>query len=75
MTVRRVALRELNPAIGGLIVRDRRTGDWLVLLSPNITVGERCRVFNQLMVQLDEWDRLDHSTAEVRARLAEMVVG
>lgn len=75
MSVRRAVLRELNPAIGGLIIRDTRTADWLVVLSPRTAVGERCVIFNQLMAQLDEWDRLGHCTAEVREHLAEMVVG
>lgn len=75
MAVHQAVLRELNPAIGGLIIRDTRTDDWLVILSPRTTAGERCTIFNQLMAQLDEWDRLGHSTAEVRAYLAGMVVG
>lgn len=72
MAVHRAVLRELDPATGGLLIRDRRTGDWLIILSSRITAGERCMVFNGLMAQLEAWDRQGYSTAEVRAALSEM---
>lgn len=74
MAVRRAVLRELNPAVGGLIVRDARTGDWLVILSPRSSAGERCAIFNSLMAQLERWDQQGHSTTEVRRYLSEMAV-
>lgn len=74
MAVHRAVLRELNPAIPGLIIRDTRTGDWLVALTPSAAAGERCAIFNALMTQLDQWERQGHSTAEVRRYLAGMAV-
>jgi hypothetical protein len=75
MAVRKAVVRELRAAIGGLIVRDTRTGDWLVVLSRHIRPGEeRCAIFNSLMAQLDWWERQGHPTDEVRRYLAEMAV-
>jgi hypothetical protein len=46
-----------------------------VMMSPRVVTAEdRCRVFNLLMAQLDSWDRLGHSTAEVRRCLSESAV-
>lgn len=70
MAVHRAVLRELSPVIGGAIIRDRQTGDWLVIMSPHVkSAADRCRVFNLLMAQLDAWDRRGISTAEVRSSL------
>ncbi|BBB00607.1 hypothetical protein RVR_10606 [Actinacidiphila reveromycinica] len=70
----RAVLRELNPAIGGLIIRDVRNGDWLVALTPNVAAGDRCVIFNALMTQLDQWEQQGHSMTEVRKYLAGMAV-
>jgi hypothetical protein len=70
MAVHRAVLRELNSKVGGAVVRDAETGDWLVIMSPRVVTAEdRYRVFNALMSQLDEWDRHGHSTDEVRSYL------
>lgn len=75
MAVHRAVLREIHPAIGGLVIRDTRTGDWLIALSPSTAAGEeRCAIFNKLMAQLDWWEQQGHPTAEVRRYLAEMAV-
>lgn len=73
MAVHRAVLCELSSEVGGTIIRDTVTGDWLVILSPRIASAEdRCRIFNALMSQLDEWDRRGHSTDEVRSYLCAM---
>lgn len=70
MAVRGAVLRELSSDVGGAIIRDTQTGDWLVIMSPSVVAAEdRCRIFNALMSQLDDWDRRGHSTDEVRSYL------
>jgi hypothetical protein len=73
MAVREVVVHEVHLAIGGLVIHDRQTDDWLVLLSPYTTPGERRAILKDLTAQLGRWDRLGHSTTEVRAYLARMV--
>lgn len=74
MAVHRAVLRELNPAIPGLIIRDTQTGDWLIALTQNAAAGERLAIFNALMVQLEWWEQQGHETSEVRRYLTEMAV-
>lgn len=74
MAVHRAILHDLSPSVGGAIVRDSRTGDWLVVMSLRNSAEDRCAIFNQLMAQLEGWDERGHSTAEVRKYLCGIAV-
>lgn len=66
MPVRRTTICDLGAAVYGAIVRDRATGDWLIVISSRVGDRSRLQIFNSLMAQLDEWDRRGHPTHEAR---------
>lgn len=70
MAVRGAVLEDLPASIPGMIARDPRTGDWLLILSSRLRdPASRCDTFNALVRKLDEWERRGYATAEARQYL------